>query len=203
MFTGLVETLGTVARLEAKPRGRWLEIEVPESFDGLAVGDSVAINGCCLTAISVEPGRFAVEAVPETLARTTVGEIRRGDAVNLERALRVGDRLGGHMVQGHVDGVASVRSVAAEGAGRRVKFELPAVLAPFVAGKGSVAVDGISLTVAACDRESFEVAIIPHTLEHTVARSYRAGTRVNLEVDIVARYLARMVDTGLMGGSES
>ena len=206
MFTGLVESTGTVTRLEARPKGRWFELEAPSTFDGLVVGDSIAVNGCCLTivelALEPEAARFALEAVPETLARTTVGELRRGDTVNLERALRLGDRLGGHLVQGHVDGVGAVRSIAIEGAGRRIRFELPALLVPFVAGQGSIAIDGISFTVAACDLQTFDVSVIPHTLEHTVARSYRDGTRVNLEVDLVARYLARMLETGLMERSK-
>ena len=195
MFTGLVEAIGTVTRLEARPQGRRLEIEAP-GFDDLRVGESIALNGCCLTATEVGPSRFVAEAVPETLARTTLGGFKLGQTVNLERALRVGDRLGGHLVQGHIDGVGTVRSVAAEGAGRRVSFDLSPELAPFVAGKGSITVDGVSLTVAACEAVSFDVALIPHTLEHTVARAYRPGTRVNLEVDLLARYLARLIETG-------
>ncbi len=202
MFTGLIEALGTVARLEARPRGRWLEITTP-AFGDLAIGDSIAVNGVCLTATAVGPHGFSAEAVPETLSRTTLGELHREGQVNLERALRVGDRFGGHMVQGHVDGVAQVRRVVAEGASRRVHFELPEALAPFVAEKGSIAVDGVSLTVAACDLDSFEVALIPHTLEHTIARTYRVGSRVNLEVDLVARYLARMLEVGPIERSPS
>jgi riboflavin synthase len=197
MFTGLIEAVGTVTRLEARPLGRWLEFEA-SGLDDLAIGDSIAVNGCCLTAVAIEGSCFAAEAVPETLARTTVGDLQRGSLVNLERALRMGDRLGGHMVQGHVDGVTTVLTVAAEGAGRRVRFGLPEPLAAFVVEKGSVAVDGISLTIAQCEPRAFEVAIIPHTLEHTIARAYRAGTRVNLEVDLVARYVVRMVETGRM-----
>ncbi len=207
MFTGLVEALGTVTRLEARPKGRWFELELPATMDGLAIGDSIAVNGCCLTVVerADEPAsiRVALEAVPETLARTTIGELRRGDVVNLERALRLGDRLGGHLVQGHVDGVGTVRAITTEGTGRRMRFEMPVPLAPFVAGQGSIAIDGISFTIAACDKTTFEVSVIPHTLEHTVARSYRDGTRVNLEVDLVARYLARMLETGLMERSKS
>ena len=124
MFTGLIEAVGTVTRLEARPLGRWLEIEAPE-LDDLAVGDSVAISGCCLTAVEVGAGRFAVEAVPETLARTTIGDLKYRAPVNLERALRVGDRMGGHMVQGHVDAVGVVRQVSAEGAGRRPQTRSP------------------------------------------------------------------------------
>jgi len=202
MFTGLIEAVGTVTRLEARPLGRWLEIEAPE-LDDLAVGDSVAISGCCLTAVEVGAGRFAVEAVPETLARTTIGDLKYRAPVNLERALRVGDRMGGHMVQGHVDAVGVVRQVSAEGAGRRMRFALPGHLVPFVSEKGSIAVDGISLTIAACELDTFEVAFIPHTLEHTIARGYRLGTRVNVEVDLVARYLSRLVQSGRLERSQS
>ncbi len=206
MFTGLIEALGTVTRLEARPKGRWFELEVPQGMDGIAIGDSIAINGCCLTVVEradeATAIRIALEVVPETLARTTIGELRRGDAVNLERALRLGDRLGGHLVQGHVDGVGTVRAIMIEGAGRRIRFEMPAPLAPFVAGQGSIAIDGISFTISACEKTTFEVSVIPHTLENTIARAYRDGTRVNLEVDLVARYLARMLDTGLMERSK-
>lgn len=202
MFTGLVEAVGTVSRLEALPRGRRLEVGCA-TIDGLAVGDSIAINGCCLTVVSVAGTHFTVEAVAETLARTTAGDLKRDDTVNLERALRLGDRLGGHLVQGHVDGTTTVTTIAAEGAGRRVRFDLPAALARFVAEKGSVAVDGVSLTVTGCGARHFEVAYIPHTLDHTVARAYRTGTRVNLEVDLLARYLARLheADATQEGGS--
>ena len=133
------------------------------------------------------------QLTPETLARTTIGDLKYRAPVNLERALRVGDRMGGHMVQGHVDAVGVVRQVSAEGAGRRMRFALPGHLVPFVSEKGSIAVDGISLTIAACELDTFEVAFIPHTLEHTIARGYRLGTRVNVEVDLVARYLARLL----------
>jgi len=163
----------------------------------------VAVSGCCLTAAVVRGPRFGVEAVAETLARTTIGDLKRGAAVNLERAMRLGDRLGGHLVQGHVDAVGVVRRVAAEGAGRRMRFALPGHLVLFVSEKGSIAVDGISLTIAACELDTFEVAFIPHTLEHTIARGYRLGTRVNVEVDLVARYLSRLVQSGRLERSQS
>jgi riboflavin synthase len=164
------------------------------------VGDSLAINGCCLTLVAVEDARCAVEAVPETLARTTLGGWRVGDGVNLERALRFDQRLGGHLVQGHVDGVGRVAAVAAEGDGRRLTLEIPRELARFVAEKGSLAVDGVSLTVAAARGATCEIALIPHTLRVTVAGRYAAGTAVNLEVDLIARYLARLLeDSGVPG----
>jgi len=190
MFTGLVEALGVVRRLEARPLGRRVEIEAPFAAE-IAVGDSIAVDGCCLTAVAANDVAFEVETVPETLARTTLGTLRREQTVNLERAVRLGDRLDGHLVQGHVDAVGIVRAVSAEGSGRRIHVELPNALAPFVAEKGSIAIDGVSLTVAAASLDAFEVALIPHTLERTIARGYRPGTRVNLEVDVLARYIAR------------
>jgi riboflavin synthase len=158
------------------------------------VGDSIAVSGCCLTAVGVEPGRFAVEAVPETLSRTTLGGWREGEAVNLERSLRLDQRIGGHLVQGHVDGVGEVRGLSPEGEGRRLALSLPPGLARFVAEKGSLAVDGVSLTVAAAEGATCEIALIPHTLRATVAGAYAPGSRVNVEVDLVARYLARLFD---------
>ena len=195
MFTGLVEEQGIVLAAEARPEGRRFWIGAERVMEGLGIGDSVACSGCCLTAVAVEPRRFAVEAVPETLRRTTLGEWREGTAVNLERSLRFGDRLGGHLMQGHVDATGVVTSVAPEGDGRRVTLELPAEIRRFVAWKGSLAVDGVSLTVAGLTDRACEIAYIPHTLAVTTAGSYAAGTRVNLEVDLLARYLARMLDT--------
>jgi riboflavin synthase len=196
MFSGIVEETGRIAKVEERAggAGRRLWIAARRVLEDARVGDSIAVSGCCLTAVAVEPGRFAVEAVPETLSRTTLGAWREGDAVNLERALRLDQRIGGHLVQGHVDGVGEVRGVSQEGEGRRLGLSLPSGLARFVAEKGSLAVDGVSLTVAAADGAACEIALIPHTLRATVAGSYAPGTRVNLEVDLVARYLARLFD---------
>lgn len=194
MFTGLVEELGAVERVEERAGGRRFWIAAREVVRDARAGDSLACSGCCLTALEVEPGRFAVEAVPETLRRTTLGEWREGTPVNLERSLRLGDRLGGHLVQGHVDGVGVVTACVAEGGGRRVTLALPAELSRFVALKGSLAVDGVSLTVAGLTDAACEIAYIPHTLAVTTAGRYATGTRVNLEVDLLARYLARMLE---------
>ena len=194
MFTGLIEETGTVAGIEDRPGGRRLWIAGARVLEGARIGDSLALDGCCLTLVAVEPRRVAVEAVPETLRRTTLGDWRPGARINLERPLRLDQRLGGHLVQGHVDGVGTVRAVSAEGEGRRVAFELPAPLLRFVAEKGSLAVDGVSLTIAACDRTGCEIAYIPHTLAATVAGDYQPGRRVNLEVDLLARYLARLLE---------
>ncbi|MEQ1831862.1 MAG: riboflavin synthase [Candidatus Eisenbacteria bacterium] len=195
MFTGLVEELGRVESVEERPAGRRFWIAAREVLSDAKVGDSIACCGCCLTAVAVESGRFAVEAVPETLARTTLGGWQSGTAVNLERSLRLGDRLGGHLVQGHIDAVGEVLGVTDEGDGRRIGFALPRALHRFVARKGSLTVDGVSLTVAGLTDDGAEIAYIPHTLACTNAGLYQRGSRVNLEVDLLARYLARMLET--------
>lgn len=194
MFTGLVEEVGHVEGVETRPDGRRFWIAARAVLADARIGDSIACSGCCLTVIECEATRFAVEAVPETLRRTTLGEWREGTPVNLERSLRLGDRLGGHLVQGHVDAVGEVRTSVPEGEGRRVHVALPSELARFVAFKGSLAVDGVSLTVAALTDNGCEIAYIPHTLAVTSAGGYGPGTRVNLEVDLLARYLARMLE---------
>jgi riboflavin synthase len=194
MFTGLIEEVGTIESVEERGPGRRFRVRASAVLSDTKVGDSLAIDGCCLTLVECHAQAFAVEAVPETLARTTLGERRAGDPVNLERALRLDQRLGGHLVQGHVDGVGVVRSVAREGDGARIGIGLPEGLERFVAGKGSLAVDGVSLTVARELGDGCEIALIPHTLDHTTAGSYRPGRRVNLEVDLLARYLARLLD---------
>ncbi len=159
----------------------------------LAEGDSVSVQGCCLTALDIHPGSFAADLSRETLALTTLGELRRGSPVNLEPALRAGDPLGGHLVSGHVDGVAQVLSVSGDARSKRLLIEAPPALARFLAPKGSVAVDGVSLTVNEVDGSAFGVNIIPHTQDVTTLGSLVAGTRLNLEVDQVARYLARLL----------
>lgn len=200
MFTGLVEETGRIEAVEERPGGRRFRIAAARVLEDARVGDSLAVNGCCLTAIAVGAGSLEFEAVPETLARTTLGSWKVGERVNLERPLRLDQRLGGHLVQGHVDGVGVVRAVAPEGEGRRVGLELPAELARFVAEKGSLAVDGVSLTVAASAGTRCEVALIPHTLQVTVAGDYAPGRRVHLEVDLIARYLARLLAEASPGG---
>jgi len=200
MFTGIVEELGTVGSIEERPGGRRFWIAATTVLEGAAVGDSIAHEGCCLTVVAIAPGRYAVEAVPETLRLTTLGDWREGDGVNLERSLRLEQRLGGHLVQGHVDGTGEVTEVRPEGDGARVTIAVPAPLRRFVAHKGSLAVDGVSLTVAALTDTGCEIAYIPHTLAVTSAGTYRPGRRVNLEADLLARYLARLLDdAGLPG----
>jgi len=194
MFTGLVEEKGAVLAVEPRAEGRRLWIGAGRVLEDARVGDSIAVSGCCLTIVELRPDAFAVEAVPETLRRTTIGALEAGEKVNLERAMRLDQRLGGHLVQGHVDGVAEVRGLVAEGEGRRLALDLPQPLARFVAEKGSIAIDGVSLTVAACDGGRCEIALIPHTLAVTTASDYRTGRRVNVEVDLMARYAARLLE---------
>jgi riboflavin synthase len=194
VFTGLVEERGAVSRIEERPGGRRLWISAPLVSADARIGDSIAVSGCCLTVIEAGADGFAVETVPETLARTTLGAWRAGDPVNLERALRLDQRLGGHLMQGHVDGVGAILSVSPEGEGCRVRIELPEALLSLVAEKGSLAVDGVSLTVAGCRESWCEIAYIPHTLAVTTAGAYAAGGAVNLEVDLMARYVARLLE---------
>ena len=194
MFTGLIESLGRVAVSTATDGGRRFTLAAPELRDGLSIGDSIACSGCCLTVVGLGAGSFDVEAVPETLARTTLADWRAGDPVNLERSLRLGQRLDGHLVQGHVDGVGEVVAVRTEGEGRRLALHVPPALRRFVAEKGSLAVDGVSLTVAAITDDGCEIAYIPHTLAVTSAGRYAPGRRVNLEVDLLARYLERLLE---------
>jgi len=204
MFTGLVSDMGVVERLEPRAGGARLTIR-PGALpvDDLALGESVACNGACLTVVERGHGCMSFDAVPETLARTTLGGWRPGTKVNLERALRLSDRLGGHLVQGHVDAVGQVLSRVAEGQGARLALSLPAAIAPLVAEKGSIAIDGVSLTVARADRDRFEVALIPETLARTVLGAAAPGTPVTLEADVLARHVARLREfNGSAGISE-
>jgi riboflavin synthase len=193
VFSGIVERVGTVERAERADAGFRLRIH-HEFLAEPAAGESVAVNGVCLTVERSVDGVFEAVAVDETLRKTTLGRLESGGRVNLERALRVGDPLGGHWVQGHVDGVGAVRSVSAAAADSLVGFEIPEPLRRFVAAKGSIAVDGVSLTVAGWADPIATVALVPYTLSHTVASGYRPGTSVNLEVDLIARYLERLLE---------
>jgi riboflavin synthase len=193
MFTGLVSDVGAVERIVPRQGGARLTLR-PRAMavDALVLGESVACSGVCLTVVERGGGLVSFDAVPETLARTTIGGWRPGALVNLERALALGDRLGGHLVQGHVDAVGEVVSRAAEGQGARLAIALPPAIAPLVAEKGSIAVDGVSLTVATAARDRFEVALIPETLARTTFGEARPGTKVNLEADVIARHVARL-----------
>ena len=189
MFTGLVREVGTVTSMVD---GR-LTIDAPETSQGVQLGDSIAIDGVCLTVVACDDSSLSFDAVPETLARTALGTLDQGSRVNLEPALRAGDALGGHYVQGHVDGVGAVQSVVAEGEGRRVRFEAPAELLKYVVAKGSIAVQGTSLTVAAVDEAGFEVALIPHTLQATTLGELEPEQPVNLETDVLAKYVEKLL----------
>jgi riboflavin synthase len=199
VFTGLIREVGHVAAISGGDEGARLEIDAPLTSVGAALGDSVAINGVCLTVVAVDGARLAFDAVPETLARSSLGRLAAGSPVNLEPALRAGDALGGHYVQGHVDGVGSVRAVLPEGDGRRLWFDAPTDLLRYVVEKGSIAVEGTSLTVAELDTRGFAVALIPHTLEATTFGALEPDDPVNLEVDVLAKYVERLLGASLSG----
>ncbi|MSP48785.1 MAG: riboflavin synthase [Alphaproteobacteria bacterium] len=193
MFTGIVTDVGRVASATDRGDRRFV---LATGFDTgrIDIGASISCSGCCLTVVEKGPGRFAVDASGETLSVTTLGDWQEGTEVNLERALRLGDELGGHLVSGHVDGVGRVVSVREEGASHRILFEAPAELSRFIASKGSIAVDGASLTVNEVDGRRFGANIIPYTWTRTTFRRLVAGSRVNLEIDLLARYVARLME---------
>jgi riboflavin synthase len=188
MFTGLVETLAPVERLVDEPPGKRLVVREPRFAAEAALGESIAVNGCCLTVVAVEGETLAFQAGPETLARATLGRLRPGDLVNLERSLRVGDRLGGHFVTGHVDGLATLDRRDDEGDWSTLWFRVPPALTHQMASKGSVAVDGVSLTLVDVETDRFSVALIPHTLDATTLGKLQIGDAVNIETDLLAKY---------------
>jgi len=194
MFTGIVREVGSVVTSEGGAGGVRLEIEAPEIAPSIDIGGSVAVNGVCLTAETAGNGRLAFHAVPETLSRSTLGALAPGSRVNLEPALRAGDAMGGHVVQGHVDGVGTVRSVTPEGEGVRVIVEASADTLRYCVEKGSITVEGVSLTIAELHNESFGVALIPHTLAATTLADLEPGRSVNLEVDLLAKYVERLLE---------
>jgi riboflavin synthase len=189
MFTGIVRELGRVEAFD----GSRLRVAAPETAPGVAIGDSVAIAGVCLTVVENGGGGLAFDAVPETLSRTSLGRLRAGDAVNVEPALRAGDPMGGHVMQGHVDGLGTVRAVEPEGDGRRIWIDTPPEVLRYCVEKGSVAIDGTSLTIAALDDTGFAVALIPHTLAVTTLGALAPGDPVNLEADVLAKYVERLL----------
>ena len=189
MFTGIVRELGTV---EAFDGGR-LVVAADETARSAAIGDSVAVAGVCLTVVEASEGQLAFDVVPETISRSALGRLEPGSEVNLEPSLRVGDQLGGHVVQGHVDAVGRVRSVEPEGEGRRVWVDAPDTVVRYCIEKGSIAVDGVSLTIAAFDDEGFEVALIPHSLAVTTLGSLEPGDQVNLEADVLGKVVERLL----------
>jgi riboflavin synthase len=195
MFTGLVEAMGRVARASGdSPRRLTVSSTIPPTEVG--IGDSVAIDGCCLTVVEKSAEGLSFEAATETLRRTTLGKLKVGDAVNLERALRLGDRLGGHLVSGHVDGLGRVVSREQDGSALYYGIEAPADIAPLVASQGSITVAGVSLTVTKVEGRVFWIGLIPHTVAVTTLESLRPGDPVNLEADVIARYVQRLMSTG-------
>ncbi len=194
MFTGIIETMGRVEAADKTAGGMRLSVGAP----GLALkmGDSIAVNGVCLTAVDVRDGGFDADVVLETLSKTNLGELDIGTGVNLERPVAAVGRFDGHIVQGHVDGLGRIVSVEEEGDGKRMRVRSPRNLSKYIASKGSISLDGISLTVAAVAGDEFEVAIIPHTLNNTTLGIRTQGSRVNLEVDVIAKYVERMMSGG-------
>jgi riboflavin synthase len=194
MFTGLIEGQGVITGVSPEGPGTKLHVAPPAGMtEGAAVGDSIAINGCCLTVVEVQAGRWTFEAGPETLARTNLGRLVPGQRVNLERALAAQARLGGHFVQGHIDGCGTVESILRDGQWVTLRFAAAGELTRQMVSKGSVAVDGISLTLVDVDEGRFSVALIPHTLEVTTLGARRVGDGVNIETDILAKYVEKLL----------
>ncbi|NLE61211.1 MAG: riboflavin synthase [Planctomycetes bacterium] len=197
MFSGIVEALGTIAEIRPEPPGCWLVVREEKIARETAVADSISVNGCCLTVVAVEGDTVAFQAGPETLARTNLGDLRPGSRVNLERALKVGDRLGGHFVSGHIDAVGKLIERIDEGEWSTFWFSLPRELSRQMASKASIAVDGVSLTIVASDPDRFSVALIPFTLDVTTLGRLKPGDNVNLETDILAKYVQRLDEARL------
>ena len=194
MFTGIVRERGTVRSVDGDDRGVRLRIAAPDAARRAALGDSVAISGVCLTVVAVRDGEVEFDAVAETLRRSSLGRLRAGDGVNVEPALRAGEPLGGHYVQGHVDGVGRVRSVEAEGEGVLIGFDAPEAVLRYCVEKGSISVEGVSLTITHVDDTGFAVALVPHTLAETTLGSLQPGDEVNLEADVLAKYVERLLN---------
>jgi riboflavin synthase len=196
VFTGIVRERGRVVSRDGGPDGVRLDVEAPQTAAATAVGDSVSIDGVCLTATEVADGRIVFHAVPETIRRSALGRLAPGAEVNLEPALRAGEPLGGHYVQGHVDGVGRVASLDPEGEGARLRVEAPPEILRYCVEKGSIALQGVALTITSLDDEAFEVALVPHTLAATTLGGLEPGAPVNLEVDVVAKYVERLLPAG-------
>jgi riboflavin synthase len=200
MFSGIIEEVGTVVSYD----GETLVVSANQVLDDLKISESIMVGGACLTVTELaESGStFTVETVPETRIRTNYGDMKAGDRVNLERSLRYGDRVGGHMVQGHVDGVGSVRSIVEDGNSRMFVIEAPKNIIENIVEKGFIAVDGTSLTIVDCDDDSFSIAIIPYTFDHTTLNERPEGSKVNLEADVTAKYVAKLIDPYLAKNSK-
>ena len=189
MFTGIIEELGTVGAMDRRSDSIRLTIEAKKVLEGTQLGDSIAVNGICLTVTSLGPSYFTADVMRETMRRTGLADVRNGSQVNLERALQVGSRLGGHIVSGHIDGVGRIISITTDGIAKVIRIGIPDTMAPFIVEKGSIAIDGISLTVAAVTPDSFTVSIIPHTIANTTLLTKREGSIVNLETDMIGKYV--------------
>jgi riboflavin synthase len=194
VFTGIIRELGRVESVNGESTGIRLRVVAPVTASSTAAGDSVAVNGVCLTAVEVEGGVLAFDAVPETLRRSSLSRLAEGGSVNIEPAVRAGEPLGGHIVQGHVDGVGRVLRLEPEGEGARLTVEAPPELLRYVVDKGSLTVEGVSLTIAALAADSFEIALVPHTLQVTTLGSLAPDDEVNLEVDVLAKYVERLLE---------
>jgi riboflavin synthase len=193
MFTGLIEDVGKIAALRMDNHAAVLTVQTKLALGGMSRGASIAVNGACLTVVKKTAKAFTVDVSPETLKRTSLRELAVGSAVNLERPMRLADRLGGHLVTGHVDGLAKILAMSTEGEFTIIRFAVPPVMTPLLVRKGSVAIDGISLTVNDCRRGRFSVAIIPYTLRHTNLRSRRVGDKVNVETDLIGKYVQSLL----------
>jgi len=194
MFTGIIQAIGQIKSLQAQGGDMRLLLQAPAlSLQGSSLGDSIAVNGVCLTAVALSEHEFAADVSRETLSLTTLGSLQEGSQVNLEKALTLSTPLGGHLVSGHVDGLGEILQRSADGRSERFRLRAPDSLARYIAAKGSICVDGVSLTVNRVEGAEFELNIVPHTLQNTIMQAYQAGSRVNLEVDLLARYLERLV----------
>jgi len=193
VFSGIIETVGSIRTLNKDAKGARIAIEAPGVLDGVQLGDSIALNGVCITVVDFDGSNFEADLSVETLRRTNLGELAVGDRCNLERAMALGERLGGHLVSGHVDGVGRILGRKPEGDSIWLTFEAPVEVMRYVVYKGSIAVDGISLTVAACDDETFSVSIIPHTSEQTTLTEKKDGAAVNLEADLIGKYVEKLL----------
>ena len=196
MFTGIIEDKGKVLRAEYQGQKKRLILELPSRLTDLQLGDSININGTCLTVVEQRGQTIGVDLSPETLQKTVLGELKEGDEVNLERALRLSDRLGGHIVTGHIDGIGVISEKRKEGDFIHLKLKIPQFVSRYVVQKGSIAIDGISLTVNECEEQEIQIVLIPYTLEKTTLMSKRTGDRVNIEVDILGKYVEKLIQRG-------
>lgn len=189
MFTGIIEELGTVGQMDRRPDSIKLTIQARKVLEGTQLGDSIAVNGVCLTVTSMTDSSFAADVMHETMRRSSLSDIKSGSKVNLERAMQVGGRLGGHIVSGHIDGVGHIARIAADGIARVITISIPKDMEPFIVEKGSIAIDGISLTVVSVGNSQFSVSIIPHTMANTTLIDKHPGAVVNLETDVIGKYV--------------